>query len=307
MRDISDIELRRLDLTLLMVLDGALRHRKLTTVAQQLGLTQPAISHALTRLRDILGDPLFVRRANGVQPTPRALALAQPVAQALATLREALQQGRRFDPSCATREFRIAALDYAIAMLVPDFLARFSTIAPGCRLAFRSLGYEEGRAALTNGSIDLILGIPAPSGPFLQRTLLTESFVVLARPGHPIVGRKLDLARYLKCGHLLVSAAGDVRGSVDNALAKIGRERRVVAAVPQFLAGFAAVAASDMITTAPRRLARRHATAFGLRQFEVPFPTPGFEVGTLRHENTAQDAGLNWLEGELAQALGMVR
>ena len=307
MRDISDVELRRLDLTLLMVFDGALRHRKLTTVAKQLGLTQPAISHALTRLRDILGDPLFVRRANGVQPTPRALALAQPVAQALAILREALQQGRCFDPSCATREFRIAALDYAIAMLVPDFLARFSAIAPGSRLAFRSLGYEESRAALAGGSIDLILGIPAPSGPFLQRTLMTEDFVVLARPGHPIIGRKLDLARYVECGHLLVSAAGDTRGSVDNALAKIGKQRRVVAALPQFLAGFAAVAGSDMITTAPRRLAKRHAAAFSLRQFEVPFAMPGFEIGTLRHENTAQDAGLNWLEGELAQALGKVR
>ena len=307
MIDISDTKLRRLDLTLLLVLEGALRHRKLSTVARELGLTQPAISHALTRLRDILGDPLFVRRANGVQPTPRALALAQPVAQALATLRDALQQGRRFDPGTAARDFRIAALDYAIAMLVPDFLARFSTFAPGCRLAFRSLGYEEGRAALAHGSIDLILGIPVPSGPFLQRTLLTESFIVLARPGHPIIGRKLDLARYLKCGHLLVSAAGDARGSVDNALAKIGKERRVVAAVPQFLAGFAAVAGSDMITTAPRRLAKRHAAAFGLRQYEVPFPMPGFEVGTLRHENTAQDAGLNWLEGELAQALSKVR
>ncbi|WP_119301185.1 LysR family transcriptional regulator [Dongia deserti] len=307
MKDINDIELRRLDLTLLMVLDGALRHRKLTTVADQLGLTQPAISHAVTRLRDILGDPLFVRRANGVQPTPRALALAQPVAQALATLRDALQQGRCFDPSCATREFRVAALDYAIAMLVPDFLARFSTIAPGCRLAFRSMGYEAGRTALASGSIDLILGIPAPSGPFLQRTLMTEDFVVLARPHHPVVGRKLDLARYLKCGHLLVSAAGDARGTVDNALVKIGKERRVVAAVPQFLAGFAAVAGSDMITTAPRRLAKRHAAAFGLKQYEVPFPLAGFEVATLRHENTAQDAGLTWLENELAQALGRVR
>jgi DNA-binding transcriptional LysR family regulator len=307
MVDISDIELRRLDMTLLMVLDGALRHRKLTTVAHQLGLTQPAISHALTRLRDILGDPLFVRRANGVQPTPRALALAQPVALVLATLRDALQQGRRFDPGSASREFRIAALDYAIAMLVPDFLARFSTIAPGCRLAFRSMGYEAGRAALADGSIDFILGIPAPSGPFLQRTLMAEDFVVLARPGHPIIGRKLDLARYLKCGHLLVSAAGDARGSVDFALGRIGKERHVVAAVPQFLAGFAAVAGSDMITTAPRRLAKRHAAAFGLKQFEVPFPMPGFEVATLRHENTAQDAGLNWLEGELAQALGKLR
>jgi DNA-binding transcriptional LysR family regulator len=307
MADISDIELRRLDMTLLMVLDGALRHRKLTTVAQQLGLTQPAISHALTRLRDILGDPLFVRRSNGVQPTPRALALAQPVAQALATLREALQQGRCFDPSCATREFRIAALDYAITLLVPDFLARFSTVAPGCRLAFRSMGYEAGRTALANGSIDLILGLPAPSGPFLQRTLMAEDFVVLARPGHPIIGRKLDLARYLKCGHLLVSAAGDARGTVDIALAKIGKERRVVAAVPQFLAGFAAVAGSDMITTAPRRLAKRHAAAFGLKEHDVPFQLPGFEIATLRHENTAQDSGLTWLENELAEALGQVR
>jgi DNA-binding transcriptional LysR family regulator len=296
-----------LDLTLLLVLDGALRHRKLTAVAQQLGLTQPAISHALTRLRDILGDPLFVRRANGVQPTPRALALAQPVEQALAALRDALQQGRHFDPGSANREFRIAALDYAIAMLIPDFLARFSIVAPGCRLAFRSMGYEAGRVALANGSIDLILGIPAPTGPFLQRTLMREDFVVLARAGHPVIGRKLDLARYLKCGHLLVSAAGDTRGSVDNALAKIGKERHVVAAVPQFLAGFAAVAGSDMITTAPRRLAKHNAAAFGLRQFEVPFPLPGFEIATLRHENTAQDAGLNWLDAELAQALGKVR
>lgn len=307
MKDISDTELRRLDLTLLLVLDGALRHRKLSAVARQLGLTQPAISHAVSRLRDILGDPLFVRRSNGVQPTPRALALAQPVAQALAALRDALQQGRRFDPGSAAREFRIAALDYAIAMLVPDFLARFSAVAPGCRLAFRSLGYEAGRAALADGSIDLILGIPAPAGPFLQRTLMAEDFVVLARPDHPVIGRKLNLARYLRCGHLLVSAAGDARGSVDNALGRIGKERRVVAAVPQFLAGFAAVAGSDMITTAPRRLARRHAAAFGLKQFEVPFAMPGFEVATLRHENTAQDAGLVWLEGELAQALGKLR
>jgi DNA-binding transcriptional LysR family regulator len=307
MRDISDIELRRLDMTLLLVLDGALKHHKLTAVARQLGLTQPAISHALTRLRDIIGDPLFIRRANGVQPTPRALALAQPVAQAIAVLREALQQGRSFDPGTATREFRIAALDYAIAMLIPNFLARFSTIAPSCRLSFRSVGYDAARTALTNGSIDLILGIPAPSGPFLQRTLMKEDFVVLARPGHPTIGRKLDLARYLGCGHLLVSAAGDARGSVDNALGQIGKQRRVVAVVPQFLAGFAAVAGSDMITTAPRRLAKRHAAAFGLKQFEVPFLLPGFEVGTLRHENTAQDAGLNWLEHELTQALSKVR
>lgn len=307
MSDISDIELRRLDLTLLLVLDGALKHRKLATVARQLGLTQPAISHALSRLRDILGDPLFVRRANGVQPTPRALALAGPVAQAIAVLRDALQQGRRFDPGTATREFRIAALDYAISLLVPDFLAHVRKVAPGCRLLFRSTGREAGRQALADGQVDLIIGITDPTDPFLHRTLLKEDYVVVARPGHPHVRRRLDLARYLQCDHLLVSVPGDARGTVDEALRKIGRTRRVAAVVPQFLIGFTAVAGSDMISTVPRRLARRHAAAFGLKQFEVPFDLPGFEIATMRHQNTAEDAGLNWLDHELAQALGKVR
>src|SRR5262249_61315573 len=111
------------------------------------------------------------------------------VARALATLREALQQGCCFDPSCAIREFGIAALDYAIAMLVPDFLARFGTIAPHCRLAFRSMGYEASRSALAGGSIDLILSLPAPNAPSLQHTLMTEDVLVLARPGHPIISR----------------------------------------------------------------------------------------------------------------------
>src|SRR5688500_15011197 len=107
MSDISDTKLRRLDLTLLLVLDGALRHRKLTRVAKELGLTQPAISHALARLRDILGDPLFMRHAGGMQPTPRALALAEPVARAITLLRDTLRQGQQFDPATAGREFRI--------------------------------------------------------------------------------------------------------------------------------------------------------------------------------------------------------
>lgn len=294
-------------MTLLLVLDGALKHRKLTSVARQLGLTQPAISHAVARLRDILGDPLFVRRANGVQPTPRALALAQPVAQTIAVLREALQQGRCFDPRCAVREFRIAALDYAISMLVPDFLAHFSIVAPGCRILFQSVGKDAAREALAGGALDLVIGIPEPTGPFLQRPMLTEDFVVVARPGNPHLRRKLDLDSYLKREHLLVSAAGDARGTVDVALRQIGHTRRVVAVVPQFLTGFAAVAGSDIISTVPRRLAKRYAAAFGLKQFEVPFPLRGFEIVALRHENTAEDAGLNWFEGELAQALAKIR
>lgn len=305
--DINDTELRRLDLTLLLVFDGALRHRKLSAVARQLGLTQPAISHALGRLRDILGDPLFVRRANGVQPTPRALALAEPVAQAIAVLREMLQQGRQFDPATATREFRVAVLDFAIALLIPDFLARFSAQAPGCRVVFRSIGREAGHVALKAGQIDLIIGLPDPGCPFLQRPLLREDFVIVARAGNPHMRGRFDLERYLQCSHVLVSAAGDAHGTVEETLRQIGKSRRVAAVVPQFLIGFAAVAGSDMISTAPRRLAKRHARAFGLKQFPVPFDLPGFEITLLRHPSTAADTGLTWFEDELARHLAKVR
>ena len=303
MSDISDTKLRRLDLTLLLVLDGALRHGKLTRVAKELGLTQPAISHALARLRDILGDPLFVRHVGGVRPTPRALALAEPVARAITLLRDTLRQGQEFDPATAAREFRVAALDFAVALLTPGFLARFGTMAPGCRVVFRALGREAAHAALKAGQIDLIIGLPDPGCPFLQRVLLKEDFVVVARPGNPKVGRPFDLERYLQCDHVLVSAAGDARGSVDEALRRIGRTRRVAAVVPQFLIGFAAVAGSDMISTAPRRLAKRHAAAFGLKLYPVPFDLPGFEITLLRAPSTAVDAGLTWFENELAQVI----
>lgn len=307
MTDIIDTELRRLDLTLLLVFDGALRHRKLSAVAKQLGLTQPAISHALGRLRDILGDPLFARRANGVEPTPRALALGQPVAQAIAILRDTLQQGRQFDPATAVREFRVAALDSAVSLLIPDFLARFSAEAPGCRVVFRALGREAGHIALKAGQLDLIIGLRDPSCPFLQRVIMAEDFVVAARPDNPRLRRGFDLQRYLECDHVLVSPSGDARGSVDEALRQLGKARRVVAVVPQFLIGFAAVAGSDLITTAPRRVAKRHAPAFGLKLHRVPFELPGFEIAILRHESTTTDAGLTWFENQIARHLEWAR
>lgn len=307
MTDISDTELRRLDLTLLLVFDGAIRHRKLSAVAKQLGLTQPAISHALSRLRDILGDPLFVRRANGVEPTPRALALAQPVAQAIAILRDTLQQGRQFDPATAVREFRVAALDFAIALLTPDFLAGFSAEAPNCRVVFRSLGREAGHVALKAGQLDLIIGLRDPNCPFLQRVTMNEDFVVVARPGNPRLRRGFNLERYLECDHVLVSAAGDARGTVDEALRQLGKTRRVTAVVPQFMTAFAAVAGSDLISTAPRRVAKRHAAAFGLKLHPVPFDLPGFDVTILRHQSTTSDAGLTWFEDRIAQHLAKAR
>jgi DNA-binding transcriptional LysR family regulator len=134
-----------------------------------------------------------------------------------------------------------------------------------------------------------------------------EDFVVVARPGNPRLRRGFDLQRYLECDHVLVSAAGDARGTVDEALRKLGQTRRVAAVVPQFLIGFAAVAGSDMISTAPRRVAKRHAAAFGLKLHPVPFDLPGFDITILRHQSTTADAGLTWFEDRIAHHLMKAR
>ncbi len=308
MSNIDDVQLRRLDLTLLLVFDATLRTRKLTLVALELGLTQSAISHALGRLRDIFGDPLFIRRHTGVEPTPRALALAGPVGQSLATLREALGQGRWFDPATATRTFRIAMLDYGVALFGPGFVGRLAQEAPGLRMAFVSLTRTESMARLADGAVDLALGVfPAVPAGYRVTILSEQDFVVALRVGHPALadveqGGALGLDTFCGLPQMIVSAGADFTGSLDQDLAALGRSRRVVAAIPQFLAAMATAARSDVIISLPRALAVAYAPAFGLALRELPLPSPRFQIMLMRHVLTASDSGIDWLQAEIEAA-----
>ena len=246
MSDMNNAQLRRLDASLLLVFDEVLRTGNLTRASERLNLTPSAISHALSRLRDIFGDPLFLRRAQGVVATPRARLLREPVARALAAMRAALTTASEFRPAAIDRLFQIASLDAAVVNRAPALLARLAREAPNARIAFRTFGREETLEGLRESRLDLALGVFDSTGPdMVRRPLGSESFAVVARVDHPRLRDGLTLEDWLACDHILVSAAGDLIGAVDAALAARGLRRRTSAAMPQFLAAFATVAASD--------------------------------------------------------------
>lgn len=301
MTEVNAAELRRLDFGLLLVLDGALRHRKLSTVAERLGLTPSAVSHALARLRDAFGDPLFVRRPHGVEPTPRALELAGPVAAILQTASRALSGPEAFDPAASRRVFRVGALDHETALFASTFLdAGFGT-----ELGFsvRPLARDAALTALRQGELDLALGFFWRARDGVERVpLYEERYAVAVRADHPAAVAPLTAEAYAALDHVLVSPAGDLRGIMDERLAELGMSRRVVLAVPYFFAAFAAVARSSAAATLPRRLAERHARDFGLVLLDPPLLVRRFPVHLAWAARDAADPGLSWLRDKLTTA-----
>jgi DNA-binding transcriptional LysR family regulator len=301
MTDLSISELRRLDLTLLLVFLSLVRHRKASEAARELGLTQSAISQALKRLRDIFGDSLFLRRPHGMEPTARALALEDPIGRAVESLRGALGRTGAFDPANAEGIVRIAALDAEQAVLIPPLAARLRRLAPGLTPSVLALGRQNAVAALNEGQCELALGyLWERTGTITGEVLYTESFLVAGRakvlPDAPRIG----LEAYCAADHILISPAGDLRGIVDNRLQDLGLRRRIVLGLPAFLPALAAVAETDALVTLPARVARAFATGFGLLTAEPPLAIRTFPVSVFWHRRNDGDARRMWLCEQLA-------
>lgn len=298
MPDLSISELRRLDLTLLLVFLGLLRHRKAVRVAAELGLTQSAISQALKRLREVFGDDLFLRRPHGMEPTAVALALEAPIVTAVEALRGALGATLSFEAATATGEVKVAALDAQQAVLIPQLAARLRRQAPGLRLSILPLARRDAVEALTDGRIDLSLGLlwDIPD-TISQQQLFRESYLVAGRP--EVMPRPLDLDAYCAADHVLVAPGGDLRGVVDNHLDAIGRSRTVVLGLPGFLPALAAVAASNALVTLPSQVARAFCPTFGLVTADPPLPIRAFPVSMFWHRRNDADPRTRWLRQEL--------
>lgn len=301
MSELSQNELRRLDLTLLLVFLGLLRHRKATTVAAELGLTQSAISQALRRLREVFGDDLFLRRPHGMEPTAAALALEAPVGQAVEMLRGALGAVRAFDPAAARGVVRIAALDAEQAALVPRLAGHLRQVAPGLTLSVLPLGRAAAVEALTEGRADLAFGlIPDLPETISRQVLYDEGYLVAglpaALPDAPVIG----LEAYCAADHVLVSPGGDLRGVVDAQLERMGRQRRIILGLPAFLPALAAVAQSGALVTLPARIAAAFAPGFGLRLAEPPLPVRSFAVSAYWHRRDEADARRRWLTDQVS-------
>jgi DNA-binding transcriptional LysR family regulator len=304
MSNIDDAHIRRLDMTLLVVFDGLMRLGKMSAVGVELGLTQSAVSHAVGRLREIFGDPLFVRRGSGVEPTVRARELHAPIGDALAAVRAAVRIGRGFDPATAARRFKVAAFDSVISAILSPLIETMTKAAPGCSVAFRTFGRADAERAVVDGVIDVAVGVfPSPPPATVAIKVGAETFKVVARKNHPGIVGPLDLDTYCSLDHVLVSPSGDARGTVDDVLDTIGRRRRVVAVMPQFLSALMAASKTDAIATAPARVCCKMGRLFDLAIHDPPVEIPGFEVSILTRRAAEGDPALAWFVDLVTAAL----
>lgn len=303
MSDFQNNELRRLDLTALLVFLGLLRHRKATEVASDLGLTQSAISRVLKRLRDIFGDELFLRHPHGLEPTSIALGLEAPIAAAVDSLREAIGVIQPFVPGAAKGIVRLAAQDAVQVGIVPGLVRILSDKAPGLVLSVLPIAHHSALDALAAGEVDLALGRYASvSEPLTATPLYEQGFAVVAR-SETIGPLPLSLDRYLRLPHVLVSPRGDLLGVVDAKLADFGLSRRVIAAVPQFFPALATVVETGCLATLPDRFARRFAPGLGLVVTCPPLTLPRFTISAVHHRRSANDPKLLWLLNQIGEAL----
>ena len=305
MSDLSNSELRRLDLTLLLVFLGLLRYRKAASVARELGLTQSAISQALRRLRDVFEDELFLRRPHGMEPTATALALEAPIADAVNALRGALSATRSFDPATASGVIRLAAMHAEQAVLIPNLFARLRLLAPGMTLSILPTGRAEAVQALKDDRADFALGFFRDIPDICSRRLLyRENYSVAGRPDVLTEAPDISLDDYCSADHLLTAPGGGKRGVVDDHLAKIGRERKVLLSFPAFLPALAATAESGTLLTLPSRVAHQFARQFGLVTALPPLELPSFPVSVLWHRRNENDPRTQWLKSQLVTIQG---
>jgi DNA-binding transcriptional LysR family regulator len=301
MQVISMNDIRQLDFNLLKAFDALLVERSVTRAAQRLSLTQPAVSGMLGRLRVALDDPLFVRASHGIVPTPRALALAQPLRRMMGEV-ECMLMRPQFDPASSTARFSITASDYAqLAVLVP-WLAVLRREAPGIRIAIGSV--DDGRlmAGFEQGQVDLALISPEGALPDLHAMRLYEETYALAmREDHPAAGGEITLDDFCALDHGLVSLRGEpFVGVVDSALAAIGRERRVSLSASCFLVLVQVLARSDLVATVPARLLDG---VSGLVRRPLPVAVPGFTKLAVWHERSHRDPAHQWLRASLIASI----
>lgn len=293
-------DIRLLDLNLLKTLDALLDERNVTRAAERLALTQPAVSGMLTRLRESFDDPLFVRAQRGIVPTLRALELAGPVKQLLNDV-ESMLQPQAFDPATANMTLTIASTDYALRAVVVPFLSALRQQAPGIRVAVLPVEDSRLMTQFERGEVDLALATPESAPPDLHaHRLFEERYVCVLRAEHPdAAGGRLSLDRFCALEHALVSYSGGAfSGVTDEALAGMGRSRRVTVSVTSFLVLPEILRVSDLIAVVPSRLV---AHVEGLAVLEPPLAIPGFVKTVAWHERSHRDAGHRWIRSLLVE------
>ena len=284
----------RVDLNLLVVFEAVFRERSVTRAGNRLGLSQPAMSHALNRLRHLTKDRLFVRTPDGMLPTPLGERLADPVQHALLELRTALE-AEDFVPEEARQRFVVAVNNYAAITLVGPILQRAKALAPNLQFRFRPSGTLDVADMLDRGELDLALVATAPRlQRFQSRTLIEDDFVGVIRRGHPALENALDMQAFASLSHLTISSSGDDLGLLDAALAREGLARRIEIEVPYLSAG-SVLTQSDMIAVMARHIGDEFRRAFPVHLVDLPVQPAPLEATMVWQSRFQDQPAHRWL------------
>ncbi|WP_160109626.1 LysR substrate-binding domain-containing protein [Pseudomonas izuensis] len=299
-------DLRRIDLNLLVILDTLLSEQHVTRAAERLHLSQPAVSHALARLRDLLGDPLLVRAGASLVPTPRALELMAPLAEALAQV-QSLLAPNGFEPATAKRTFRLAMSDYGAAIVLPGLTRLLRREAPGIDLQISHASREGMLDGVLNGDIDIAVGVFPEMPNELRSTLLFEEHYacLVDRNSVPVDGA-LDLPTYLSRPHVLLEMRGSGTPEIERALTTLRERRRVAISLPHWNVAPELISGTDLILTVATR-ALRDIDQQSLVVVPPPFHIPSFDFVLVWHKRRGGDQALSWLNQKIAERVAQDR
>nr|AZI70968.1 LysR family transcriptional regulator [Marinobacter maroccanus]AZI70990.1 LysR family transcriptional regulator [Marinobacter maroccanus] len=290
------MELNDLDLNLLLVFNQMLVDGRVSTASENLGLTQPAVSNALKRLRTALKDDLFVRTNQGMEPTPYAAQLAEPVAQAMHTLREALHYQGGFDPLTSERTFTLAMTDIGEIYFIPRLMDALARHAPKCTISTVRDNSVSLMQALQGGTVDLAVGLlPNLQAGFFQRRLFDNRYVCLCRKNHPVTREPLTLERFCTYGHIRVIAAGTGHDGADAQMSRAGIQRDIRLEVPHFLAVAHILQRTELLATVPEVFADCCLEPFGLSVLPHPVSLPEIPINLFWHAKYNKDPANIWL------------
>lgn len=290
------------DLNLLPVFTALMEERSVTRAAERLGITQPALSNSLNRLRDMLRDPLFIRERYGMQPTPKAEELAPVIAAALASLDAVVLGQREFDPMKANLLFTLAPNSYVEYAIIPAIVARLRERAPGIKVRLTPFGADLAETGVISGTTAMVLGrVPEPPDNLIVQHLLDDGLACVVRADHPEVGAKMSKKQYESLKHVNMLPAGRLRVGLFQALQRQSLKREVAVSVSHFLSIPEVIAVTDYCTTLPTLICRRLASDKRLKVLPAPVDLGTFPVEMGWHVRYRDDPAHRWLRGLVAE------
>ncbi len=299
------MELKDIDLNQLVVFQQLIVERRVSRVAESMGLTQPAVSNTLAKMRRQFGDELFLRTPAGMVPTPFAEQMAESVGQALGLIHTGLNPQTRFDPAACQRAVTIGMTDIGEIVFLPALLERVRQEAPGVRLSTVRNTVVNLREEMEAGQVDLAIGLlPQLKAGFFQRRLFQQRYVCLFRRGHALDKARITLQDYGRAEHLVVVSPGTGHGKVDDLIRRAGVERKVRLTVPHFVSVGHILQGSDLVATVPESLARHLCEPFGLRHMPHPIKLPDIAINLFWHAKSHRSPASQWLRGLVVELFG---